>query len=375
MERAVDRFKFSSAEFQFIAFDEAMTFEREQYTFLWSRLRTSDPTIPLHMRAGTNPGGVGGEWIMERFAPWIYRPEEGLHPDGYRGPYAAPGEKLGVIVDDQSGATTWVPLGTPGSYSRTFFPASLDDNPSIDKAEYLRSLQNLDPVTRRQLEHGDWLARGGPRSYFRREWFRIEVTAPPAHEFVKLVRYWDRAATELDGTNDPDWTCGVLMGVTKAGEFWVLDVSRFRAGPGRVEYEIEETAKDDGEDVDGWLEKDPGQAGKSEANHLARRFSRYGYRIKDWGVTSKVARAKPFSAAVYNGHQSGQRVKLLRAPWNNPFLIELEDFDGSGKTHDDQVDGASGAFWAVENAAAAGAARVLGAERKRVTVHRSAGGY
>jgi predicted phage terminase large subunit-like protein len=375
MERVVDKFKYSSAEFQYIGFDEAMTFERDQYTFLWSRLRSSDPTIPLLMRAGTNPGGVGADWIADRFAPWIYRPADGLHPEDYEGPYADPGERLHVIVDPETGVDHFVPRGTPGSYARTFFPASLDDNPSVNKADYLRSLQNLDPVTRRQLELGDWLARGGARSYFRREWFEIVHDGPHPTDVVATVRYWDRAATEEDGTNDPDWTAGVLMAKTRDGTVWVLDVVRFRAGPGQVEQRIEETAIVDGDDVDGWLEHDPGQAGKAEMRHLVNRFARFGYRSKDWGSASKLSRARPYSAAVYNGTLVGQRVKVLRRPWTTAYLLEAEAFAGDDKTKDDQIDASSGAFWALTNAASSGRSRAGGRARKAVSMHGAGGGF
>jgi len=63
----------------------------------------------------------------------------------------------------------------------------------------------------------------------------------------------------------------------------------------------------------------------------------YDYR----GVPStgdKITRAKPFSAACQNGN-----VKLVRGPWNNEYLYELEMFPQEG-VHDDQVDASSGAF-------------------------------
>ena len=51
----------------------------------------------------------------------------------------------------------------------------------------------------------------------------------------------------------------------------------------------------------------------------------------------KVTRAKPVSAQAQAGN-----IRVLRAPWNDAFFTELENFpDGA---HDDIVDVLSGAF-------------------------------
>lgn len=46
-----------------------------------------------------------------------------------------------------------------------------------------------------------------------------------------MVRAWDLAATHRAGTNDPDWTVGVLMMRTVDGHYVVLDVQRIRGSP------------------------------------------------------------------------------------------------------------------------------------------------
>lgn len=82
-----DKHKYQGAEYQFVYFDELTNFPTDgAYTYLFSRLRKPAPTanlarcpscglsladVPLRMRAGTNPGGVGGAWVYNRFvAPW-----------------------------------------------------------------------------------------------------------------------------------------------------------------------------------------------------------------------------------------------------------------------------------------------------------------
>ena len=40
--------------------------------------------------------------------------------------------------------------------SKVYLPALLHENPGLDQADYRKQLAELDPITRRQLEAGDW---------------------------------------------------------------------------------------------------------------------------------------------------------------------------------------------------------------------------
>lgn len=85
-----DKHKYQGAEYHFVYFDELTNFPTPgAYTYLFSRLRRPELVdglpgcprcgmtaahVPLRMRAGTNPGGVGGAWVYDRFvAPWRER--------------------------------------------------------------------------------------------------------------------------------------------------------------------------------------------------------------------------------------------------------------------------------------------------------------
>lgn len=118
-----DKYRYQSAEFQFVGFDELTQFRQEDYEYLFSRLRKPSEgplsRVPLRMRAASNPGGSGHRWVKERFRP---------------------GQ----------------PAETP---DRVFIPAKLPDNPSVDQAAYESQLAELDPQTRAQLRDGDWDAR------------------------------------------------------------------------------------------------------------------------------------------------------------------------------------------------------------------------
>lgn len=291
LEHENDKYRYQSAAFQYIAFDELTQFTETQYRYLFSRLRRlKDSNIPLRMRSASNPGNIGHDWVKRRFL--------------------IEGEKHG----------------------RVFIPAKLDENPNLDRETYIESLSELDPITRRQYLEGDWTARHGG-SIFKREWFKI-VNEAPAH--IKKVRFWDLAATKPKQGKDPDYTVGVLLGELN-GVYYVIDVRRFRKAPLQVETIIKQTAMLDGHETRIYMEQEPGSSGVAQVDYYARQVLK-GFSF--WGVKTtgaKEERATPVSSAAGAGN-----IKLVNGTWVSSFLDEFEAFPlGS---HDDQVDATSGAF-------------------------------
>jgi predicted phage terminase large subunit-like protein len=291
LEHEDDKYRYQSSEFQFIGFDELTQFGEAAYRYLFSRLRRPrDSRVPLRLRAASNPGGAGHDWVRQRF------------------------------------------LVEGAQHGRVFVPARLDDNPHLDRAGYVASLSELDPITRAQLLAGDWTVRQGG-SIFRREWFRFAEAAPPG---LRKVRAWDLAATEPKPGADPDWTAGVLMGATPDRTFYVLDVRRVRTTPQGVEALVTRTAQADGRGVEVFIEQEPGSAGKALSQRYVGLLA--GFHVRCERATGdKVTRASPLSSQVEAG-----RVYLVRAPWTTAFLDELEGFPLAA--HDDQVDAAALAF-------------------------------
>lgn len=287
-----DKYRYQGAEFQFVGFDELTQFLASPYRYLFSRLRKlKGANVPIRMRGATNPGGIGHEWVLQRFI------EEG--------------ELRG----------------------RPFVPAKLTDNPYLDAEEYVQSLSELSPTERAQLLNGDWFARP-EGSKFRREWFEIiERDAVPAQ--LRRVRYWDLAATEPAPGKDPDYTAGALVGEA-SGIYYILDLTRDRLTPGGVEALICQTATLDGIGVDVHLEQEPGSSGVAVIDRYRRVVLRGFPAYADRVTGSKEVRANPFSAAAQAGN-----VKLVRGPWINDFLEEAVAFPGG--PHDDQIDAVSGA--------------------------------
>ena len=294
LERPGDEYRYQSTEFQFIGFDELTQFQETQYRYLFSRLRRANEVdVPLRMRSASNPGGVGHEWVRNRF----------IDND---------------VTEDE----------------RVFIPASLPDNPYLDQTAYLASLQQLDPITRQQLLAGDWSARQ-PGNLFKREWFMVVDELPV---FVnRSVRYWDLAATPDRPGADPDYTAGVRVDYGADGLYYVVDVKRMRGSPGEVEALIRQTAQVDGNSTQIFIEQEPGASGVNTIYHYVTRvladFTVRGQRA----TGSKVERAGPVSSQAEVGN-----IRLLRGPWLGPFLDEIEAFPLGG--HDDQVDALSGSF-------------------------------
>lgn len=308
-------------EFQYIGFDELTHFTEFQYTYLMTRLRSAG-NIPRSVRAGTNPGGIGHEWVMRRWAPWLDKHEN------YKGPRASPGQPL-RYANTKDGAV-WCETG---NFSRVFFPAFAKDNPHLN-ADYTEMLMGQDVVTRAQLIHGDWMISAAPGLLFRRSMFKFLDSKP--EDVTGRVRFWDRAATEGGG----DWTIGVRMSKPRSGGWCVEDVVRLQGSPAEVEKTIKATAVLDTKACDIELSQDPGSAGKFEAAYYINALA--GYNVRAAPETGdKVSRAKPFSAQCEAGN-----VSMVKGPWNEAYLQILEAFPTKG-VHDDDVDASSGAFAAL----------------------------
>ncbi len=135
LEADKDVEQYQSAAFQFIGFDELTSFGKKAYDFLWSRNRTSDPTLPLQMRSASNPGDVGHEWVLNRFVK-------------DKNPYE--------IYE----YTNTLPDGSSVSTTRQFIPATAYDNPKIaDLQGYVAGMLNMgEAMTAAREAHPDRLS-------------------------------------------------------------------------------------------------------------------------------------------------------------------------------------------------------------------------
>ena len=212
--------RYQGAAYSVVCFDELTHFSKKQYLYLFSRVR-SPHGYATRIRAATNPGGPGHEFVLKRFAPWLDRSPEYLRDGGILAEpcqtlYASSSddgveefrasrptlEDVPKFISAQSGdaARMWIRQWQ----SRTFIPAVISDNVQLVRNDpgYAARLNALDPLTRKQLRDGNWLARAAKGILFRRAFFETVATS---HAIGTKVRYWDRAASE-----DGDYTVGCI---------------------------------------------------------------------------------------------------------------------------------------------------------------------
>ena len=301
MKTLADRYRYQSARFHYIGFDELTDFEERQWEFLIGRIRRSkaEDGIPLRARAATNPN-PDSDWVRERFVP--------IDAQGKRRPQ---------------------PKG------RAYIPAKLEDNPHLDTEAYEVSLAVLDPVTHAMYRHGRWDVRYTAGMVDRSDVELIDLDDVPSN--LDLARYWDLASTEPSETNkDPDWSRGALLGRSPTVDgLWIIDLASCRKAPAGVDALMLRTAKNDGTGVRIGHEKEGGASGKRDAANTARLLKGYAYEPIS-SSKSKLKRARPTLATWGRGE-----VKVVRARWNDDLFYEWEGFPD--RDHDDIVDAVSGA--------------------------------
>lgn len=291
MQYEQSKHNYQGGAYQYIAYDELTAFTQSQYRFLFGWLRRKEGVdVPLRMRSASNPGGLGHFWVRDYFN---------------------------------------LPHGRP---ERPFIPARIEDNPHLDREGYRESLAYMDPITRAQIERGDWTARASG-GFFRTEKIEVVDRVPP---YSTHVRYWDLAATDEADPDATARTAGVRMAQDREGVFYIVHVQKARKAPGARDDMIEQTTRVDGREVEVWIEQEPGSGGKHQAYYLGRRLA--GFSVHALRPTGdKVVRAGPLASQVDFGN-----VKIVRGEWNSEFLDELDAFPGAELK--DQVDAASGAF-------------------------------
>jgi len=190
----VDVYRYASAEFQFVGFDELTEFdlpddenaENNPYLFMFSRLRKSrDMIVPLRMRSASNPGNIGHRFVKRRFI--TDEAAQAVRRGDHR------------VFDAGDG--------------RMFVPSAIKDNPAIDEQEYRAKLANLPRVMQDRLMNGDWQAAANLQ--IPEEWLRFyemrgdlinaqhrdgAASLPPAIDSRTLKRFAtvDTAGTSRD---------------------------------------------------------------------------------------------------------------------------------------------------------------------------------
>jgi hypothetical protein len=157
LEQDKDVQRYVGQSFTQIAWDELTQWATPYaYNFLRSRLRSTDPNIPLSVRATTNPGHAGMAWVKKMF----------INP--------SPPGKAFWATDIETGETLVYPKGHPKAgqplFKRRFIPARLQDNPYLyASGDYEAMLLSLPEADRKRLLEGSWdVAEGAAFTEFSR---------------------------------------------------------------------------------------------------------------------------------------------------------------------------------------------------------------
>lgn len=153
LDRDDDVLRYQGQSFTWIGVDELTQYSTAfAWNYLSSRVRSSDPKLQPHlaMRATTNPGGPGHQWVKKMF----------IDPE-------VPGKAFWAL--DENGEQMTYPdnheieelRGKP-LFKRKFIPARLKDNPYLyNDGSYERSLLGLPEDQKRKLLDGDWSVMEG----------------------------------------------------------------------------------------------------------------------------------------------------------------------------------------------------------------------
>lgn len=125
-----DVHKYDSMEINLFTPDELTSYTEWIYLYIgFTRVRTSDPTLPAIIRCAGMPGGIGHTWVKKRFVD----------------PYP----KGGVRIRGK------------GGNERIYIHTTLEDNIEHIDAAYAKSLEALPEAEKRAKLYGDWDSYSG----------------------------------------------------------------------------------------------------------------------------------------------------------------------------------------------------------------------
>ena len=176
--------KVHGAEPHMVLFEESTMLLQHHIEYILGRMRVPEALpvkgtswegrLPFSLFT-TNPVGASLTWHIRQFI-------EGRNP-------GEKWEETKIVVDGQGNEI-------PVRNVKQFIPASLDDNPSIDKAQYVGSLSHLSPELQDALLRGRWDVQFGN--------FYPELSKPVhTREHFDPPSHWPKFVTHDWGSNAP----------------------------------------------------------------------------------------------------------------------------------------------------------------------------
>lgn len=346
IERDEDVHKWQGSQICEIGFDELTHFSQQTFFYMLSRNRSTCGVEPF-IRATCNPDA--DSWVA-KFIEWWIDPDTGYPIPERSGKLRWFVRRDEILYWANTKQELWkqFDLKTPEEKAEprsvTFIMSKLEDNQELLKVNpgYMANLKAMSVIERERLLHGNWKIKAAAGLFFKRSQVGDYLSFVP-DDVIEWVRCWDLAATEKTENGDPAFTAGVLMGKRKNGRYIVADVVNKQMSASDVRQTIKHTAQQDiakYKRVKIRLPKDPGQAGKEQAESYIKFLS--GFNVVTVAETgSKEARAEPMAAQWQAGN-----FDVLTGAWNEEYLQQLENFPDS--KFKDMVDASANAFTELE---------------------------
>lgn len=346
IERDEDVHKWQGSQICEIGFDELTHFSEKTFFYMLSRNRSTCGVEPF-IRATCNPDA--DSWVA-KFIEWWIDPDTGYPIPERSGKLRWFIRRDEILYWANTKQELWkqFDLKTPEEKAEprsvTFIMSKLEDNQELLKVNpgYMANLKAMSVIERERLLHGNWKIKAAAGLFFKRSQVGDYLSFVP-DDVIEWVRCWDLAATEKTESGDPAFTSGVLMGKRKNGRYIVADVVNKQMSASDVRQTIKHTAQQDiakYKRVKIRLPKDPGQAGKEQAESYIKFLAGFNaVTVAETG--SKEARAEPMAAQWQAGN-----FDVLTGAWNEEYLQQLENFPDS--KFKDMVDASANAFTELE---------------------------
>src|SRR6516162_3258121 len=330
-------YDWQGAQITLICFDELTHFSAHQFFYMVSRNRSTCGVRP-YIRATCNPDA--DSWVAD-FLSWWIDPASG-HPIRERAGvlryFVRIAEKIvwadrpeELMKDLLQGQELPPGIDPPLPMSVTFVPATVFDNPALLRVnpEYLAwcchcrpsSASGYSPAIGRSGPPPGCISKGSgvPLSMRLRRIstsFVIGISPPPKKP----------SSTTRIG---PSASSSAAIGAAAIG-YWIW------CGRAPTRATSNSCCSIPPRRTASGSRSDPGQAGKSQAQHLVRALS--GFTVRPATESGdKLTRFGPFSSQCCAGN-----VKIRRGSWNEELFRVLEGFPDLA--HDDEVDACSGAL-------------------------------
>ena len=339
LARPLDKFRYASSEFQYIAFDELTDFCEDDYLFLFSRLRrVKSLRVPLRMRSASNPGGLGHLWVKQRF----------IEPDS-QAACSPPGDG----ADCKTIALRPTDPVMLKNGHRLYIPSRIADNPALDEEEYRQTLLHLPPLVRERLMNGDWTVQEA--GLLKAEWLRyyvetaeqLELLAPSGETLAVIPEgacrrfiTIDPAGTSADRTKEArgrtaSWTAAQVWDQGRRDKHRFLMLRhQVRARLGFDELcDLVHKLHNEWQPERIWIEEE--KLGRALCDLLGKDLPLV---CVPTGCKDKVARAGKLIMKLQRGHVFLPRYE---STWRPGFEAELLAWTGDERQVADQIDAAA----------------------------------